>query len=63
MQQIATIERTGNGRESFELRVELDRNAVTVAEIAIEFVHRARAPFLKTCTVATGLQKWHRADE
>ena len=31
MQQIATIERTGNGRESFELRVEFDRNAVTVA--------------------------------
>jgi hypothetical protein len=62
-QEITTIERTGDDREAFELRIEFDRNAVTLTQIAIEFIHRTRSPFLKASAVAARLQKRHRPDE
>ena len=63
VQEIATIERTGDCDEALHLRTEVDGQAVAPAEIAIDIIEWTRPPFLKISAVAARLQERNRCNE
>ena len=63
MNHIAAAQRLGDCRQSSRLRTQIHWQTITLAEIAIEIVHRPRLEFFQACATLTRLDKRQRADE
>ena len=55
MEKVAAIERSGNRDKTTDFCGDIDGQAIALAEIAIEVIHKARLPLLKIVATARAL--------
>ena len=56
VEKVAAIKRSGNRDKTTDFRVDIDRQLITLTEIAVEVVSGARLPLLKVIATARPLQ-------